>query len=261
MPEPDENSLVAYVDGELDAAMAREVERWLETSPAARNTVAKLRASAALVRAAFADAVHEPPPAGLVELLQTAAKRPRPARRYALPLAASIALAIGLGIGALAGMLGTRQLAAPRTEAAAEMDRLLDNVAEYHRVYAREQRHMVEVSAAETPHLEDWLGRRMKGQLTIPDLTSQGLVFQGGRLLAFDGKPMAELIYKPADGLPVGLCIAFAVPGMKGAGTVQFGDLTVFHWVDNGYVYSVVGWANDRQIHAIADSVRAQLHL
>ncbi|MBV8168047.1 MAG: zf-HC2 domain-containing protein, partial [Alphaproteobacteria bacterium] len=63
MSELDENTLVAYVDGELDAASAREVERALEASPVARNTVAKLRAGAALVRAAFAEALHEPPPA------------------------------------------------------------------------------------------------------------------------------------------------------------------------------------------------------
>ncbi len=77
----------------------------------------------------------------------------------------------------------------------------------------------------------------------------------------FDGRPMAELVYTPADGPPIGLCIAFAMPGMSGAATEQRGDLTVNHWVDNGYVYSVVGWTNDRQMHAIADSVRAQLHL
>jgi anti-sigma factor RsiW len=259
MKEPDENTLVAYVDGELDAATAREVEQALESSPAARNTVAKLRSSAALVRAAFADAVHEPPPPGLVELLRAAQPERRP-RRFALPLAASIALLIGVGIGVAAGVTGARQLA-PQAEAQGAMDRLMGDVAEYHRLYAREQRHMVEVSAAETPHIEDWLGRRMKGQLQIPDLSAQGLAFQGGRLLAFDGKPMAELIYKPSDGPPVGLCIAFAAPGMGGSATVERGDLTVTHWVDNGYVYSVVGWANDRRIHAIADSVRAQLHL
>jgi len=259
MPELDDNTLVAYVDGELDAATAREVERALDGSPAARNTVAKLRSSAALVRAAFADAVHEPPPPGLIELLR-AAKPTRAPRRYALPIAASIALLIGIGIGVVAGITGARQVA-PQTASQGAMDRLVGDVAEYHRLYAREQRHMVEVPAAETPHLEDWLGRRLKGQLTIPDLSAQGLAFQGGRLLAFDDRPMAELIYKPADGPPIGLCIAFALPGMSGAATVERGDLTVTHWVDNGYVYSVVGWANDRRIQAIADSVRAQLHL
>ena len=56
MAEPDEKTLVAYVDGELDAPTAREVERALESSLTARNTVARLRSSAALVRAAFAGA-------------------------------------------------------------------------------------------------------------------------------------------------------------------------------------------------------------
>src|SRR5271170_5141281 len=123
MPELDENTLVAYVDGELDAATAREVERLLDGSPAARNTVAKLRSSAALVRAAFADAVHEPPPPGLVELLRTAKPSRRP-QRYALPVAASIALLIGLGLGVAAGLTGAQQLA-PQAEASGAMDRLV----------------------------------------------------------------------------------------------------------------------------------------
>jgi anti-sigma factor RsiW len=257
MSELDENTLVAYVDGELDAASAREVEQALEASPVARNTVAKLRASAALVRAAFADALHEPPPPGLVAMLRAATPRRRP-RTYWLPIAASIALLIG---GVAAGALGLRHLDHAEAVAQAPVERLLEDVANYHRVYAREQRHLVEVPANETPHIEDWLGRRLKSQLQIPNLVSQGLTFQGGRLLVFEGRPMAELVYTPADGPPVGLCITFAVAGMAGAATEQRGDLTIAHWIDNGYFYSVVGWGNDRRMQAIADSVRAQLHL
>ena len=262
MSELDENTLVAYVDGELDAASAREVERALETSPVARNTVAKLRSSAALVRAAFADALHEPPPPGLVAMLRAATPRRRP-QAYWLPLAASIALLIA---GGIAGALGVRHFDHAEPIVAAmpaptPVDRLLEDVANYHRVYAREQRHLVEVPATETPHIEEWLGRRLKSQLTIPDLKSQGLTFRGGRLLVFEGRPMAELVYTPADGPPVALCITFASPGMGGAGTEQRGDLTIAHWVDNGYFYSVVGWATDGRMQAIADSVRAQLHL
>ena len=256
MPELDDNTLVSYVDGELDAATAREVERALETSATARNTVAKLRSSATFVRAAFAEALHEPPPAGLVAMLRAATPRRPPARHW-LPVAASIALLIGLA----GGTVGTRQFERATTQGHDPMTRLLGDVADYHRVYAREQRHLVGVAASDTPHIEAWLGQRLKGQLVVPNLKSQGLTFQGGRLLAFEGRPMAELIYTPADGPPVGLCITFALPGMGGAATEQRGDLTISHWVDNGYVYSVVGWATDGRIHAIADSVRAQLHL
>jgi anti-sigma factor RsiW len=259
MSELDENTLVAYVDGELDAASAREVEQALENSPVARNTVAKLRASAALVRAAFADALHEPPPPGLVAMLRAATPPRRRPRPYWLPIAASVALLIGVAAGAL----GLRHFDHAETTVAQvpTVDRLLEDVANYHRVYAREQRHLVEVASNETPHIEEWLGRRLKSQLVVPDLKSQGLAFKGGRLLVFEGRPMAELVYTPADGPPVGLCITFALTGMAGAATEQRGDLTITHWVDNGYFYSVVGWGNDRRMQAIADSVRAQLHL
>jgi anti-sigma factor RsiW len=253
--ELDDNTLVAYVDGELDAATAREVERALETSPAARNTVAQLRTSAALVRAAFAEALHEPPPAGLVAQLRATPHEGWSARQW-LPIAAAIALVVGIGAGGLA----TRQL--ERTaETERSTSRLVEDVADYHRVYAREQRHLVEVGSTETPHLEDWLGKRLNGQLQIPDLHAQGLTFRGGRLLTFEGRPMAELIYTPADGPAIGLCITFAMPGMSGAATEQRGDLTIRHWVDNGYIYSVVGWADDRRIQSVADAVHAQLHL
>jgi len=255
MTELDDTTLVAYVDGELDAATAREVERALETSPAARNTVAQLRTSAALVRAAFADALHEPPPAGLVARLRATPQRRWSARQW-LPIAASIALVVGLGAGALAMRAVQRTAAVDRTT-----ERLVADVADYHRVYAREQRHLVEVGANETPHLEDWLGKRLNGPLQIPDLQKLGLTFRGGRLLTFEGRPMAELIYTPADGPAVGLCITFASSGMSGAATEQRGDLTIRHWVDDGYVYSVVGWADDRRIQTIAEAVRAQLHL
>ena len=255
MAEFDDTTLVAYVDGELDATTAREVERALETSPTARNTVNQLRVSAALVRAAFAEALHEPPPAGLVAQLRAAPRRRWSARQW-LPIAASIALVVGLGAGALVTRQVERTAAGNRS-----IGRLVEDVADYHRVYAREQRHLVEVGSAETPHIEDWLGKRLNGPLQIPDLQKQGLTFRGGRLLTFEGRPMAELIYTPADGPPIGLCITFAMPGMSGAATEQRGDLTIRHWVDNGYVYSVVGWADDRRIQAIADSVHAQLHL
>lgn len=259
MAELDDTTLVAYVDGELDAATAREVEQALETSPAARSTVARLRSSASLVRAAFADAVHEPPPARLVELLRAAPPNPRPAARWLRVAAAIIvALAVGgaLGVGLVeSGYLVRLAGLEPTSE------RIADEVASYHRVYAREQRHLVEVGASDTPHIEDWLGHRLKAQLQIPNLSAQGLNFRGGRLLVFDDRPMAQLIYTPPDGPPLGLCITFAETGMSGSKTDHRGDLTIVQWTDNGYVYSVVGWDNDRRIHAIADSVRAQLHL
>lgn len=109
----DETTLVAYVDGELDAETAREVEMALARDPGARQTVKALSASAAMVRAAFNDPLHEEVPSRLMAYL-TRPEKPelgepggyaRPpdhgrVSRYVLALAASLlALMVGLGGG------------------------------------------------------------------------------------------------------------------------------------------------------------------
>lgn len=109
----DHSTLVAYVDGELDAVTAREVETQLAHDPDARAFVQRTRETAALLRVAFNEVLHEPVPARILATLPEP-KGVEPSRttgpgrraltfagwRQALPLAASVAaLAIGLGVG------------------------------------------------------------------------------------------------------------------------------------------------------------------
>lgn len=109
----DETTLVAYVDGELDAKTAREVEMALARDPRAQETVKALRESAAMVRAAFNDPLHQEVPSRLMAYLSEPENsepsepggQARPlghgrVARYVLPLAASLlALMVGFGGG------------------------------------------------------------------------------------------------------------------------------------------------------------------
>lgn len=117
MVQLNDETLLAYVDGELDAATASEVEAALADDPAASETVALFRESARLAQAAFAEPMDADIPAHLLapfndtaadpapsaDVVDFAARRAaRPAgsvRRFALPLAASIALAVGIAGG------------------------------------------------------------------------------------------------------------------------------------------------------------------
>ncbi len=105
-------TLVAYVDGELEAEDAAAVEAHLAGDPDAREIVRKLHQAALVVRTAHDPVLAEPVPPGLVETVLTAPasatdKAPVAHRRRAMswdrPLArvaATIAvLAIGLGGG------------------------------------------------------------------------------------------------------------------------------------------------------------------
>lgn len=108
MKEPDDQMLMAYADGQLDPAQAAEIGAVLARDPAARDKVRRFRETAELARAAFAPVVDEPLP----ERLVAAARRTPPANvvpfrsrtgraapLWTLPLAASVALAVGLSGG------------------------------------------------------------------------------------------------------------------------------------------------------------------
>lgn len=116
-PEIDDETLMAYADGELEPAAAASVERALAADPrlAARvDLFRRTREAVALdARRAPAPPVPEALVARVRELAADAPATPAPnvlpfraappAPRWQLPLAASIALAIGLGAGFLAG--------------------------------------------------------------------------------------------------------------------------------------------------------------
>jgi hypothetical protein len=123
MTLPSEEMLNAYADGALDVASRAEVEARLAVDPEARALLEKLRRADGLAAEAFAAPLHEPPPQALVDAITQAPARgtagirdPRSwrLRDYALPLAASVALAVGVAAGAFLG----RQPAGPPGELA-----------------------------------------------------------------------------------------------------------------------------------------------
>ncbi len=97
----EEERLVAYADGELDQAEAREVEALVAADPALAETVSALRADAATIRAAYQEPLREPVPERLVAALDAAfaARRAAPSQAPAQayrrhPMVAAIAASI-----------------------------------------------------------------------------------------------------------------------------------------------------------------------
>ena len=66
MQKQSDETLVAYLDGELDSAAQREVEAWLDADPSVRERLVTLARSTELVHKAYADIVNEPVPERLI---------------------------------------------------------------------------------------------------------------------------------------------------------------------------------------------------
>jgi anti-sigma factor RsiW len=259
--------LVAYVDGELAAADARAVEAWLAADAEAQQLRRHLQEDSLALRGLLSAVLRDPAPKHLVDAIgpkgetakpaEAATVAPFPSRARPRPMAswlaaaAAICLVVGGLGGFFAGQYQTRQELAAATQ---QPPSWIMQVAQYHRVYANEKRHLVEVAAAETPHIESWLGKRLDMPLVVPDLTAQGLKFEGARMLVINGEPVAQLIYTPPDGRALALCIIRSKREDKPLTASQQEDLHLVDWRMKGYGFVVIGWEDDAHMRAIAEA-------
>jgi anti-sigma factor RsiW len=238
----DTNSLlVAYVDGELDPEAVSKVERLIATDAQARRTVEIYRETAVLLRAACAEGFYA---SGAASLLSAAPARRRWAPR---PVAWAIAASVAACVAGFGG--GTIWAAWP----ASAREELLGEIAEYHEVYARESRHLVEIPAEQSDELKAWLGQRLGRRLEIPDLRAAGLRFAGGRMLVAAGKPVAELMYSRERGAPVALCITRMDGRAAALRLDRRGALRLASWQDGKYADVVVGDLDSDTARGIAE--------
>lgn len=201
-PKVDDVLLVAYVDGELAPAAARQIEKLMGQDPSLAERLAMFRRSSVTLRAALpVNDFTDLPPRLMGTIRQSGRKNRSGWRSFILPLAATIA-GVAIGVGSLVSM--SRLKADGR---GSELATLLDAVGEYHAVYAAESEHLVEVPASRKDHIEAWLGHRVKLPIKAPDLSSLKLDFAGGRMLVVNGQPVAQLFYVGEAGQRVALCV------------------------------------------------------
>ena len=291
-PPIDATTLHAYVDGQLPSAEAERVARLLHDQPEAAADVAAWRAQRDGLRALHADLLDEPVPARWLATLATGAERAerhdrasaRPGRlagRGALALAASVLLATGMGLGLGLGWT-LHGLSTTTSGGLAQADptpAFVRDAGVAHVLYTPEQRHPVEVGAAQQQHLVQWLSKRLGQPLNVPVLAPQGWTLVGGRLLPA-GQPdtapheegvalaRAQFMYENPAGARLTLYIAVAPAGLPGTAFRLGGPpgaaagQTVprsLYWIDGALGYALTGPLSEHALTELARAVHQQL--
>ncbi len=249
----DEDDLHAFVDGRLPPGRHEALQRYLDADADAARRVAAYQAQRAALRAALIveEAGTLPRRLDFAQILQE--RRHRRLRDWRI--AASIVLALGIGT---AGGWFLQKLAAPgRTQLAMQ---LLDQQAlASHLVYAADHRHPIEVSAADEPHLQQWLSNRLGHKLAMPDLSSLGFRMIGGRLLATEhGAPAALLMYDDAAGHRLSLLLRPMAHELWAPWTnINEAGLDSCIWIEKGMGYALVAAMPDTELNRVARQVRS----
>jgi len=281
MQKPSDETLITYLDGELDADSRSEVESWLEADAALRDRVAALAASAEALRAAFEPVLHEPVPERLLAAargmpvasaeivnFKTAQKphapRPlmqRPWARFAV--AAGVAgMLIGgsLGYFATSGYDETTRTAAVANATAANW---LDNIAGYHKMLISaggNDQALVDVPPdPNDPNRK--VVQKLPSDFKLPNLKPWGLAFQGARYLVVGGQPATQLFYT-TDNKKLGpLTVVIGVTSQPDVAPTfdRRGDLNMLYWRHHGHAYALVGTADIGYLWNISNDIEYQL--
>ena len=253
----DDTRLHALADGRAIPAGGETGS--LDTS--AEATVRDWQVQRGQLRALHADLAHTPPPEPLrasAERLQTHLDEQAAWLRWG-GMAAAWLLAFGLGWF----MHGTVPGATSPSLAQAVPAGFVRQAAWAHAVYQPEQRHPVEVGAAQQEHLVQWLSKRLGRPLKVPVLNTQGFELVGGRLLPGDTGARAQFMYQNAAGQRVTLYLG-ALPETASSTPAQFsfhaeGPVSSFYWVDGGFAYALSGDLPREVLLALATAVHPQL--
>ena len=239
-----------FLDGEMseadtaafEAEMASDENLAAEVSALADQDAALTEALDALrdlpVPEALAAGVSEPSSGSSGFAIPAPANSPLAPWASFSGIAAALALLL---IGGGGGALLTRQ-ATPEPQIVEVQRGWMAEIADYQRVYARQDRHLVEVPATEADHIETWLSAQTGVPVAIPDLTASGFTFEGARLLVAVGRPVAQLIYRDAEGAVIALCALQSELSGEGFETRAFGaDVAMVRWFEPGAAWVVVG--------------------
>lgn len=254
MSEITRDQLMAYVDGQLDAATRAAMEAQIATRPDLAAELAALQRQSDNIRTLFGPVAAEPVPGRLNAHRLALAQNTR--RWQAVGRAAMVVALVGIGVAA-------GWVLRPASEGPALYDRLIADAVSAHTVYVAEKRHAVEVVGSESEHLSSWLSNRLDATLAMPDLSAEGLSFLGGRLLPAPGIPggrAAQLMYEDAGGDRVTLYITPAtnVDGPTYE-TARFGADTALYWANDTFTCTIVAARDPEALRAIATAVFSQL--
>lgn len=249
----DEERLQAYVDGELDGAARAEIERRIAADPdlarRARDWAAQKRQLAAALALATrdgADPYTDTLAAGL-------ARRLRPPGRWRwLRWGATAAALIGFGWWGhdLAGSAGD------------PVPDLVADAAEIHELFAEDPDHPVELSAAESGALADWMTQKLGERVAVPNLAPAGLTFLGGRLLGSEDGPFAQLLYEARDGSRISLYLSRQLDDAdESVRLVRIDGLNAGYWQEDELSYTLVADASAERLLTIASRLGAESRL
>ncbi|SOE67006.1 Transmembrane transcriptional regulator (anti-sigma factor RsiW) [Burkholderia sp. D7] len=243
-PDPGEQdicALSAFADNELSAGQRAATLEWLANDPKAAARVAHYRAQRTALTAMLAASGE-----GARRIVLISGTR---WWRHAGIAAACMGMGVALGYAAGGFSPGV----------GIDQPVFVDRADAAYVVYAPEQLHAIEVTAADEDHLATWLSTRLGRPLAVPSLRGYGYSLIGGRLLPGESGPAALFMYQNAMGVRLTLYIATVRQNLMALRLFRKSNRNSIYWASQGMGYALTGQVSDAQLRSMAIDVDSVL--
>lgn len=229
-----ELELNAYLDGELDALAAREMEERIERDPKVKAAFEPLLALHQTLRTKLP---IESAPEALRERILGVTGRPAAPLRFGglRSIAASLVLGVMLGAGGIYGALNV----AGRGEAVAE--RVVEN-----HIRAGLAAEPIDIASSDRHTVKPWFMARLTTAPPVVDLAKEGCALIGGRVDVVERQALPTLVYRKREHL----ISVTAFPSAPARPEATFAGYNIASWSGTGSGLSYI---------AVTDMPRAEL--
>jgi anti-sigma factor RsiW len=260
-----DETLTAFLDGELGEANAAEVSRELENSAALKVRLSALDLNLASIRKDYGELANSAPLDALRSAIQinpvslAANSNSMGWSNSAIAAACAACVAFGVFVSPIVSSF-VPGLKNPVSEIAGTAQKSWrQSVAEYQALYAAETLTL----NPQDPIKQDETLAKLSARVGVP-LERQRLQldkasFQRGQLLNFDGRPLVQLAFLYDGDKPVAVClIANGAKDAAPASEVRKG-MPLVHWARGGVSYMVIGQIEAGELTTMAGALQSQI--
>lgn len=254
-PRVSDETLVAFIDGELDFAQAREIELKLaEDAELAQRFDLLCQGDRGLAEA-FDQLLQQAPMerlgAGLAAL-PAAEPAPRGIGRRGLALAAAACLVLGMALDHL--LLGGLAVQT-HDESASWRQR----VADYMSLYTVQTLDHLPGDLDTRQAQLNAVGARLDLALPAPALDLDGASLRRAQILEYDGVPIAQLTYLDERYGPMALCITRGDGKPAALEQERREGMNLVYWKDARHAYLLIGHGPAQALQSMAAGLRERL--
>ena len=224
-----DEELTAYLDHEIDPAIADTISLALETDVALQQRIQKLDTLTNNISIAFDGLLASAP--AMPEMSKMAAPKSRTA---IVTWGRTAGIAAALAIGVMTGYFSFGQ-------ERRSSEGWMDYVAAYQALYINETLSSVDISDEEKTAQLTKLGQMLKRDLSSAQRPDE-IEFRRAQLLGFQDKPLVQMAFLSRAGTPIALCVIKVTGSAETTPELTtLEGMSASHWTKEGYSFLLIG--------------------